>query len=115
MRVPGLLDAVLRDGERIVEDLRAFVEMESPSDDKASTDRFAEFLCDFLPGRLDCRVEVVEQQRFGNHVRVEVGPTDKGKPIVMLGHFDTSGRWGPWLRCPFVSPTAAPSVPEPST
>jgi len=99
--VPGLLDAVLKDSERIVEDLRAFVEIESPSDDKASTDRFAEFLRGFLPGRLDCRVDIVEEQRFGNHVRMEVGPKDKGKPILMLGHFDTVWPLGTLASMPF--------------
>jgi glutamate carboxypeptidase len=100
--VRGFLDAVLKDGERIVEDLRAFVEIESPSDDKASTDRFAEFLRDFLPGRLACRIDIVEQQRFGNHVRMEIGPRDTGtKPIVMLGHFDTVWPLGTLASMPF--------------
>src|SRR4051812_4260309 len=100
--VPGLLDAVLKDSEQIVEDLRAFVEIESPSDDKASTDRFAEFLHDFLPGRLDCRVDIIEQQRFGNHLRMEIGPKGTGtKPIVMLGHFDTVWPHGTLASMPF--------------
>ena len=92
---------VLKDRERIVEDLRAFVEIESPSDDKASTDRFAAFLHGFLPGRLDCRVEIVKQQSFGNHVRMEVGGKAAGRPIVMLGHFDTVWPLGTLAAMPF--------------
>ena len=100
--MPGLLDATLKDSERIVDDLRAFVEIESPSDNKASTDRFAEFLLGFLPGRLDCRLNIVEQQRFGNHVRMEVGPEETGRrPIVMLGHFDTVWPLGTLASMPF--------------
>lgn len=99
--MPGLLDVVLEDRERILADLRAFVQIESPSDDKASTDRFAGFLADFLPHRLDCRIRVIQEERFGNHVRMEVGPTEAGRPVVMLGHFDTVWPLGTLATMPF--------------
>jgi len=82
-------------------DLRALVEIESPSDDKASTDQLAAFLQRFLPDRLDCHVDVIDQPRFGNHLRVEVGPRGGGKPIVMLGHFDTVWPLGTLATMPF--------------
>jgi glutamate carboxypeptidase len=98
---PDLLDAALKDRERMVDDLRAFVEIESPSDDKSSTDDFAAFLAEFLPTRLDCKVEVIAEERFGNHLRMEVGPHDGGRPIVMLGHFDTVWPRGTLATMPF--------------
>jgi glutamate carboxypeptidase len=85
----------------MLDDLRTFVEIESPSDDKAATDRFAQFLGQFLPDRLDCRLEVIQQERFGNHVRMEVGPQGGSKPIVMLGHFDTVWPLGTLAAMPF--------------
>ena len=85
----------------MLDDLRAFVEIESPSDDKAAADRFARFLGQFLPARLDCRLEVIQQERFGNHVRMEIGPRSGVKPIVMLGHFDTVWALGTLARMPF--------------
>jgi glutamate carboxypeptidase len=99
--LPGLLDIVRKDERRMLADLRALVEVESPSDDKASTDQLAGFLQRFLPDRLDCRVDVIDQPRFGNHVRVEVGPRGGGKPIVMLGHFDTVWPLGTLATMPF--------------
>lgn len=85
----------------MLDDLRAFVEIESPSDDKTSTDRFASFLGSFLPGRLNCRLEQLADERFGNHVRMEIGPSGGGKPIVILGHFDTVWPLGTLATMPF--------------
>jgi len=99
--LPGLLDVVRKDEQRMLADLRALVEIESPSDDKASTDQLAGFLARFLADRLDCRLDVIDQARFGNHVRMEVGPRDGGKPIVMLGHFDTVWPLGTLATMPF--------------
>src|SRR3989442_1688696 len=87
--------------QAITEDLRAFVEMESPSDNKPSTDRFGEFLAAFLPSRLDSRIEVLHQSTYGNHIRMEVGPHDGGPPILMLGHFDTVWQNGTLASMPF--------------
>jgi len=99
--VGSLLDAVLSDRERILEDLRTFVELESPSDDKASTDRFADFLLGFVGGRFDCRVRLIQQGVCGNHLRVETGPPGAGRPILLLGHFDTVWPLGTLKTMPF--------------
>ena len=96
-----LFDAVKDDADRMVEDLRTFVEIESPSDDKASTDRFADFLSEFVRGRINCHIEVLEQPGYGNHVRAAIGPAGSGKPIVLLGHFDTVWPLGTLAGMPF--------------
>ena len=83
------LAALLASKDGIVEDLRAFVEIESPSDVKQRTDQFGDFLKRFVAGRLQGRVETITQPVYGNHVRVEVGPENGQRPILMLGHFDT--------------------------
>ena len=83
------LAALLASKDGIVEDLRAFVEIESPSDVKQRTDQFGDFLKRFVTGRLQGRVETITQPVYGNHVRVEVGPENGQRPILMLGHFDT--------------------------
>jgi glutamate carboxypeptidase len=85
----------------MTEDLRAFVELESPSDDKPSTDQFGEFLAAFLRSRFDARIELLRQSDFGNHVRMEVGPRDGGRPILLLGHFDTVWPNGTLSTMPF--------------
>jgi glutamate carboxypeptidase len=83
------LKTLLGRGDSIVDDLRAFVEIESPSDDKSKTDQFADFIVTFVGSRLGGRVEIINQSKYGNHVRVELGPQNGERPILMLGHFDT--------------------------
>lgn len=85
----------------ILEDLRAFVEMESPSDDKRRTDEFGDFLSTFIKSRLDARVEPITQPKYGNHLRMEVGPQDGQRPILILGHFDTVWPAGTLAQMPF--------------
>jgi glutamate carboxypeptidase len=92
---------LLKAKDAILEDLRAFVEMESPSDDKRRADEFGDFLSTFLKGRLDARVEPITQPTYGNHLRVEVGPADGRQPILVLGHFDTVWPAGTLARMPF--------------
>jgi glutamate carboxypeptidase len=63
------------------------VEMESPSDHKAAVDH----LGGWLGGRfaqLGGRVQFHKAERFGNHLQVDFAGR-KGKPILLLGHFDT--------------------------
>jgi glutamate carboxypeptidase len=85
----------------IVEDLRTFVEIESPSDDKRRTDEFGDFLAGFVSAKLDARVETISQPTYGNHVRVEVGPRNGQRPILILGHFDTVWPTGTLATMPF--------------
>lgn len=95
------LAGLLAGGDAILEDLKAFVELESPSDDKAMTDRFGDFLVDFVRGKLRARVEVLKQPSFGNHLRMELGPSNGERPILLLGHFDTVWPVGTLAGMPF--------------
>ena len=51
--------------------------------------------------RLDAHVETLKQPRFGNHIRVEIGPRNGERPILMLGHFDTVWPAGTLAGMPF--------------
>jgi glutamate carboxypeptidase len=62
------------------------VEMESPSDDKASLDRLAAFLTGEL-GELGAAVEVLPQAEAGDHVRAQWGDGPGG--ALLLCHTDT--------------------------
>lgn len=95
------LAGLLAGGDAILDDLKAFVELESPSDDKAMTDRFGDFLVDFVRGQLRARVEVLKQPSFGNHLRMELGPSNGERPILLLGHFDTVWPVGTLAGMPF--------------
>jgi len=85
----------------MIADLGSFVERESPSDDKVCTDRFGDFLAGFLGAKLDARIDRIDQPRYGNHLRMELGPRDGAKPILVLGHFDTVWPAGTLEKMPF--------------
>jgi glutamate carboxypeptidase len=73
--------------DEMLADLRAFVEMESPSDDKYLLDRFATFLADYASASGAC-YELIEAQQNGNHLLARWGPGER-KPILLIGHYDT--------------------------
>src|SRR5947209_2925114 len=80
--------------------LQRMVEIESPSDDKAALDGMGEFL-----GRefeqLGGKVTFDRQKETGNHLKVEFGGKGTGKPVLLLGHFDTVWPMGTLARMPF--------------
>src|ERR1051326_1065270 len=67
--------------------LQRMVEIESPSDDKAALDRMGEFLGRQFE-RIGGNVAFDQQKEAGDHLKVEF-PGSTGKPILLLGHFDT--------------------------
>jgi glutamate carboxypeptidase len=68
-------------------DLAHLVEMESPSDNKASLDRLGEHLADRLR-QLGGQVDVLEQELNGNHLRARWGHGERGG-LLLLCHMDT--------------------------
>src|ERR1041385_1117088 len=84
--------------------LRHMVEIESPSDDKAAVDRMGAFLAQVFE-RLGGKVTFYPQQKAGNHLKAEFpgGASDRasGKPVLLLGHFDTVWPMGTLAKMPF--------------
>jgi len=96
--------------------LKHMVEIESPSDDKASVDRMGAFLGQVFE-RLGGKVTFYPQQEAGNHLKAEFpggasggtsgGASDgasnrtAGKPTLLLGHFDTVWSMGTLAKMPF--------------
>jgi glutamate carboxypeptidase len=82
--------------------LGRFVECESPSHDKAATDRMGELVAAEWRAR-GAKVSVLRQKQRGNHLRVEAW-IGKGKPagqILVLGHLDTVYPMGTLAKMPF--------------
>jgi glutamate carboxypeptidase len=88
-----------RRGE-MVDDLRQFVERESPTTDKRRTDSFADFLAGYASRMTGGTAEVIEQEEWGNHVRVRIGEGGE-RPVLMVGHFDTVWPVGTLAQMPF--------------
>ncbi len=83
----------------MLEDLRRFVEQESPSDDKGRLDGFARFLARHAESMTGGRAALIANPSGGDHVRIELG--SRGTPILLVGHFDTVWPVGTLERLPF--------------
>ncbi|HEY1526258.1 MAG TPA: M20 family metallopeptidase [Candidatus Angelobacter sp.] len=84
--------------------LRRMVEIESPSDDKAAVDSMGAFLGQVFE-RLGGKVTFFPQNEAGNHLKAEFpgGASGRasGKPVLLLGHFDTVWPMGTLAKMPF--------------
>lgn len=80
--------------------LRKMVEIESPSDDKAAVDRMGAFLADAFE-HLGGQVTFYPQEAAGNHLKAEFAGGASGKPVLLLGHFDTVWPMGTLAKMPF--------------
>lgn len=87
--------------EDMLEDLRLFVETETPSTDKPLLDAFAKFLAQHAASVADGRAEILPSEGSGNHVRVRWGDDEAGPPILLLGHYDTVWSAGTLETMPF--------------
>ncbi|WP_400163284.1 M20 family metallopeptidase [Brevibacillus sp. TJ4] len=81
-----------------LEELRTWVEMESPTHDKAAVDRLGEVIAARFRS-LGCQVQVIEQTACGNQLRIEYGQGEE--QILVLGHFDTVKEVGTLQREPW--------------
>jgi glutamate carboxypeptidase len=92
----------LRENERaMVDDLRLFVEQETPSTDPKLLEKFAAFLADYAASTAGGEPQLVKVADEAVHVRVQFGASPGVRPIVLLGHFDTVWPAGTLRRMPF--------------
>jgi glutamate carboxypeptidase len=73
---------------QMVETVREFVEIESPSDHKPAADRMGMLLAEKFR-TLGGQVHVHRAERFGDHLQVNFAGRGSQKPVMLLGHFDT--------------------------
>jgi glutamate carboxypeptidase len=91
----------LRDNrEGMLEDLRTFVDRETPSTEKDLLDDFARFLAGYA-AEAGGKVEVLPDTVSGDHVRVRWDGEDGREPILLLGHYDTVWSAGTLGTMPF--------------
>lgn len=70
----------------VLEELKTYVELESPTHDKAAVDRLGALIQERFTA-LGCTLVVHEQPEQGNQLRLEFGEGEE--QILVLGHFDT--------------------------
>jgi glutamate carboxypeptidase len=80
--------------------LQCFVERESPSYNKDVVDRLGEVLAQEFE-RMGGTVKIHQQTEYGDHVQADFAGRKSGKPIMLLGHFDTVWPLGTLDRMPF--------------
>ncbi|HME34568.1 MAG TPA: M20 family metallopeptidase [Candidatus Sulfotelmatobacter sp.] len=82
--------------EKIVQTIREFVEIESPSDNKPAADRMGAFLAGYFEA-VGGHAHVHRAEHFGDNLQIDFPGPDKRrdpareklKPVLLLGHFDT--------------------------
>jgi glutamate carboxypeptidase len=74
--------------EKVVETIREFVTIESPSDNKLAADRMGALLAARFE-TLGGRAHVHRAEGFGDSVQIDFPGREKIKPVLLLGHFDT--------------------------
>ncbi len=74
--------------EEMIATIRELVEIESPSDNKAAVDRLSEVIAAKFAA-LGATIQVHQARDFGNHLQVDFAAKSGGKPILLLGHYDT--------------------------
>src|SRR5262249_16035637 len=79
--------------------LQRMVEIESPSDDKTALDRMGEFLAHVFE-HSGGKTAFYQEKQAGNDLKVEFAGRP-GKPILLLGHFDTVWSLGTLATMPF--------------
>jgi glutamate carboxypeptidase len=77
--------------------IEALVRLESPSTDKAAVDRCGAVLAGMLRAA-GAEVDVLSQPERGNHLRGRLA--GEGRPVLLLGHFDTVWPIGTLERMP---------------
>jgi glutamate carboxypeptidase len=85
--------------EAMAADLGEFVRRETPSTDKRLLDGFAEYLAGYA-GDAGGQAEIIPVEKAGNHVRVR-WDGEEGRPILLVGHFDTVWPEGTLAEMPF--------------
>jgi glutamate carboxypeptidase len=86
---------------QLLELLQSLVEVESPSDNKASVDRCMA-LAAAQSESLGGRVKTHRQHYFGDLLEVRFGPSSRSsKPILLLGHLDTVWPLGTLAQMPY--------------
>jgi glutamate carboxypeptidase len=80
--------------------LGGLVRVESPSTDKPALDRFARVLAAECR-RAGAKVQLSRQKKAGDHVVAHFFSSTRGRPILIIGHYDTVYPLGTLARMPF--------------
>lgn len=95
----SISDARAREAQ-MLSDLKALVEIESPSSNKAAIDHLAEFLGSRIE-HYGGHSQIHLASGFGNHVQADFPGVSNSKPVLIIGHIDTVWELGTLQDMPF--------------
>jgi glutamate carboxypeptidase len=84
----------------MLELLERMVEIESPSNNKAAADELSKFLAQEFAAE-GGNVRVHPASAYGDHLQIDFPGDAAGKPVMLLGHFDTVWPLGTLRTMPF--------------
>ena len=96
-----LLPFLQQKQDAMVETLRALVEHESPSHDKAAGDGLAQMLAKLFTDLTSGTAQIIAHEERGDMVRAEWNEDADGSQILLLTHFDTVWPRGTLPQMPF--------------
>lgn len=74
--------------DALVQTIRSFVEIESPSDNKQASDKMGAFLAGTFEA-IGGRARIHRAEKYGDNLQIDFAGDEKSKPVLLLGHFDT--------------------------
>src|SRR5215469_11916353 len=74
--------------EALVQTIRSFVEIESPSDDKRAADKMGAFLAGTFEA-IGGHAHIHCAENYGDNLQIDFAGGEESKPVLLLGHFDT--------------------------
>ncbi|HYM79235.1 MAG TPA: M20 family metallopeptidase [Candidatus Dormibacteraeota bacterium] len=74
--------------DALLQTIRSFVEIESPSDNKPAADRMGAFLAGAFEA-VGGRATLHRAEDFGDNLQIDFPGDTRHKPVLLLGHFDT--------------------------
>jgi glutamate carboxypeptidase len=86
--------------DTLLQTIREFVEIESPSDSKPATDRVGALLAQKFAA-LGGRPQLHRAEEYGDNLQVDFPGVAGTKPVLLLGHFDTVYPLGTLSKMPF--------------
>lgn len=98
-RLQGYLSSIRARQDEMVATLQKLVEMESPSSDKAAVDLLGVEIAQRFE-RIGGKVTIHAQPGYGDHLQIDF-PGAAGRPVMLLGHFDTVWDIGTLEKMPF--------------
>ncbi|HTT19931.1 MAG TPA: M20 family metallopeptidase [Candidatus Sulfotelmatobacter sp.] len=86
--------------DALLQNIREFVEIESPSDNKVAADRMGSFLAEKFAA-LGGRPHLHRAENYGDNLQIDFPGSADAKPVLLLGHFDTVYPLGTLASMPF--------------